>query len=194
LLEKEICMYKVSATPRFTGMSSLAIASAICLAVSACKDVRAEADTPSPRAKLVMLEDGTTMTARRGTLGRQLADWLALDGAGSRNFSLGSDAFRSNTAQFSPAGIERAVDLGTVLRATPSAKLTILGDGTGEDALARRRAHALAKFLGSRGILAGQVRVTSEQGTSQSVTLTPPSSLSLRLDRTASVIPVEPSA
>lgn len=136
------------------------------VALTSCKDVRAAPDdahatreAPAPEGELVMLADGTTMVARKGTLSRSVADWLAGDEPTSRMFAFGSVAFVPETARLSPHGLGSAADLGTLLRATPSAQLTL--DGAA-DPLTEARAQTLAHFLGERGILPNQVQVVSE--------------------------------
>jgi len=107
-----------------------------------------------------MLADGTTMIARKGTLSRNVADWLAGEEPSSRIFAFGPGAFVAESARLSPHGLGSAADLGTLLRATPSAQLIL--DGAG-DPMAEARANTLADFLAKRGILPNQVMVTTDQ-------------------------------
>lgn len=163
--------------------STLVMIVGAAMSVAGCNEVRAAPESPSPRAELVLLADGTTMVAHKGTLSRDLADWLAGDGAASRNFTLGSDSFHRNSAKLSPAGLGRAVDLGTLLRATPSATLTLSAMGTASDPLAEERAAALEGFLAERGLLKGQVRVAAAQDTVFAAPIAQPGTLALRLSR-----------
>lgn len=165
------------------------------LFLSACNDVKAAPEVPSPRADLVALGDGTTMVARQGSLSRDIADWLASEGADSRSYFFGSDAFRPETAQLSPVGLSRAVDLGTLLRATPSAKLVLYGSRNEEDSLAESRSTTLTSFLNKRGILAGQVRVATADDVPPSASPHQQSgTLSFRLHRGPSVVSDNPDS
>jgi len=170
-------------------MVSLALIGAAGPSLSACNDVEAAPEAQSPRADLVVLGDGTTMVAREGALSRDIAEWLAGKGSDSRSYPFGADGFRPETAQLSPAGLSRAVDLGTLLRATPNAKLVLYSDGNEADALAESRAETVASFLGERGVLAGQVRVASMPGDAASGARRHHSGgLSFRLDRSAPAV------
>ncbi|HWW56036.1 MAG TPA: hypothetical protein VN047_03995 [Sphingopyxis sp.] len=138
------------------------------LALTSCNDVNAASeDTPATRnaptsgGELVMLADGTTMVARKGTLSRNVADWLAGDAPDSMRFAFGSDAFVPQTARLSARGLGNAADLGTLLRATPDAQLILGGDADIVGPLAEARARTLARFLADRGILPNQVRVVT---------------------------------
>lgn len=174
---------------RLQTMVSVALIGAAGLSLSACNDVEAAPEAPSPRADLVVLGDGTTMVAREGALSRDIAVWLAGEGSDSRSYAFGADGFRPDTAQFSPAGLSRAVDLGTLLRATPNAKLVLYSDGNEADALAESRAETVASFLGERGVLASQVRVASMSGEAASGSRRHRSGgLSFRLDRSSPAI------
>jgi hypothetical protein len=153
------------------------------VSLAGCNEVRAAPESPAPRAELVVLADGTTMVARKGTLSRDLADWLAGDGAASRDFTLGSDSFHLNSAKLSPAGLGRAVDLGTLLRATPGATLTLSAIATPNDPLADERAATLEVFLAERGLLKGQVRVAPAEETVFAAPIVQPGTLALRLSR-----------
>lgn len=179
-------MFKAIPDRRFSRAVAAVLLVAAGGTVSGCNDVQAAPETSSPQAELVMLRDGSTMVAREGTLSREIADWLDADGPASRSFALGSDAFIPDSAQLSPAGLGRAVDLGTMLRANPGAKLVLDKGASHDDKLADARAAALARFLGQRGIMKGQVSVApSEEASSATSALAQPWSLSFRLDRGA---------
>lgn len=176
-------------------MVTLALIGAAGLSLSACNDVEAAPEAPSPRADLVVLGDGTTMVAREGALSRDIADWLEGGGSDSRSYVFGADGFTPETAQLSPVGLSRAVDLGTLLRATPNAKLVLYTDGNEADALAGSRAETVASFLGERGILPGQVRVApTRDGAASGSRRHHSEGLSFRLDRSAPVIATDPDA
>lgn len=179
----------------FQTLFSLALFGAAGFSLSACNDVEAAPETPSPRADLIVLGDGTTMVAREGARSRDIAEWLKGEGSGSRSYAFGTDGFIPESAQLSPLGLSRAVDLGTLLRATPNAKLVLYSDGNAVDALAESRAETVASFLGERGVLAGQVRVAS---TPDVVGAGSPrhrsGSLSFRLDRSSPTIATDPDA
>lgn len=137
------------------------------LALTACNDAsaaREESDgareASAPGGELVMLADGTTMISRSGTLSRNVADWLAGDEPSSRMFAFGPGAFVAETGLLSPHGLGTAADLGTLLRATPNARLIL--DGAASP-MAAARAQTLANFLAQRGILSNQVMVSTDE-------------------------------
>jgi len=127
-----------------------------------------------------MLADGTTMIARKGTLSRNVADWLAVDEPSSRIFTFGPGAFVAESPRLSPHGLGSAADLGTLLRATPGTQLIL--DGTGNP-MTEARANTLANFLAERGILPNQVKVTTDAKVEHVGAAKAPDSLSFWLER-----------
>jgi hypothetical protein len=173
--------------PHFRPTLSISLLAVAALALTSCKDVsaapedvRATREAPSPKGELVMLADGTTMVARKGTLSRNVADWLAGDQPSSGTFEFGPRAFVPDTARLSPHGLGRGADLGTLLRATPSAQLILNGTA---DPLTEARAQTLARFLGARGILPSQVRVATGASAERASEPKGPDNLSFWLER-----------
>ncbi|WP_447752133.1 hypothetical protein [Sphingopyxis fribergensis] len=157
------------------------------LALTSCNDASAAREdsgaareATGPRGELVMLTDGTTMIARKGTLSRNVADWLAGDEPSSGIFAFGPGSFVAESARLSPDGLGNAADLGTLLRATPNAQLIV--DGAASP-MAEARAQTLADFLYERGILPNQVKMTTDAKAGQAGAAKGPDSLSLWLER-----------
>lgn len=163
---------------------SISLVAFAALALTACNDAsaaREESDGASaPGGELVMLADGTTMIARSGTLSRNVADWLAGDEPSSRMFAFGPGAFVAETGRLSPHGLGTAADLGTLLRATPNARLIL--DGAASP-MAAARAQTLADFLAQRGILSNQVMVSTDEETGPKGAANAPDHLSFWLER-----------
>lgn len=166
---------------------SISLVTLAAIALTACNDARgaredgdAARETSYPSGDLVMLADGTTMMVREGTLSRHVADWLAGDEPRSRIFAFGPGAFVGETGRLSPQGLGSAADLGTLLRATPNARLIL--DGTASP-MTEARARTLANFLAQRGILSNQVTVTTGAKAGQEGAVGTPDSLSFWLER-----------
>lgn len=174
--------------PHLRQAMSISLTAFAALALTSCNDASVARDNAGaaraasvPVGELVMLADGTTMTARKGTLSRNVADWLAGDEPSSRLFAFGPSAFVSETAKLSPHGLGSAADLGTILRATPGAQLILNGT---TNPMTEARAQTLADFLAERGILPNQVKVmTTDTKAEQGGVTKAPESLSFWLER-----------
>lgn len=88
---------------------------------------------------IVALADGSTMAAPRGTVGRDLVDWLARRESGQKTFELGGQEFLGRTAELTPQSRGRVPRLIAMLRANPDVKVVIVGhtDPSGDQAADR---------------------------------------------------------
>lgn len=132
------------------------------LLIQACSDGEAASETRStPTNKVVALSDGTTLVVPPDSLARSLVDWTRKSDSSSEQFSFGDEAFLTGSSRFSKLGIQRATNLGLILRGTPDMILSLPVTEPGETDvvdLKSRRSLALAAFLKNRGILADQIR------------------------------------
>jgi outer membrane protein OmpA-like peptidoglycan-associated protein len=98
---------------------------------------------------IVALADGSTMAAPRGTVARDLVDWLASREPGQKNFELGGKEFVGRTAELTPESRGRVPHLIAMLRANPDVKVVIVGhtDPSGDEAADRALSQARADVL-----------------------------------------------
>ena len=98
---------------------------------------------------IVALADGSTMAAPRGTVGRELVDWLATNEPGQKLFELGGQEFVGRTAELTPESRGRVPHLIAMLRANPEVNVIIVGhtDSSGDLAADRAISQARADVL-----------------------------------------------
>ena len=104
---------------------------------------------------VVALADGSTMVAERGSLGREMADWLNLRQPGDAKFLLAGDAFEPGSAEPTAASqrrIQRFVALMRGNRGITAQIVVFSDDAPGGRGLAERRAGRLRTDLLSRGL------------------------------------------
>jgi outer membrane protein OmpA-like peptidoglycan-associated protein len=135
------------------------------LLVQSCKSQPQPVAAPAGSSKdIVVLADGATIVAPEGSRDRAMTDWMKSAEAAPARFAFEQSLFETGSAELSPQGLGDAAKLATVLRATPDARVALIGGGSGEaspeDAsLAQRRREALAAFLKERGIGADRLEL-----------------------------------
>lgn len=151
------------------------LAAALVLSIRACTAEPEQHYKVGPEGSgIVALDDGSTLVAKKGTVGRDLVDWLAGRGGGERSFELGGHQFVGRTMQPTAETVGRISRLVAMLKANPDVKATIVGhtDLSGnekeDDAIALERATTLADLLQDRGIEAERLKIES-RGASQPV-------------------------
>lgn len=125
---------------------------------------------------IVVLADGATIVAPAGSSARALADWMKAAEAAPARFAFEQDLFETRSAKLSRHGLGEAAKLATVLRATPDARVALVGGGIAkaspQDAsIAQRRRETLAAFLKDRGIGADRLELGSGEASSASLQL-----------------------
>ena len=116
---------------------------------------------------IVVLADGATVVASRGSRDRAMADWLNGASKSGHSLTLATDIFEARSARLTEPGIGDAAKLATILQATPDARILIIGRGDPHDdpgngqLIGQMRSDALASFLEDRGISADQIRTAS---------------------------------
>ena len=151
------------------------LAAALVLSVRACTAEPEQHYRVGPEGSgIVALDDGSTLVAKKGTVGRDLVDWLARRGDGQRSFELGGHQFVGRTMQPTAETIGRLPRLVAMLKANPDVKAMIVGhtdpsgDAKEDQAVALERARTLARLLEDRGIETDRLMVES-RGASQPV-------------------------
>lgn len=141
--------------------SPLMIAGAA-LALQSCGSEKVEAaPSKGPTNSLVTLPDGSTIVAAKGTLTRGIGEWLQSRKGDSAQFQFAG--FHETKPRLTSAGIGRAADLATILRASPATKVEFAGD--------EAQAESLSRFLIDRGIGEERLKVVPAAGLG-TVTLT----------------------
>ncbi|AMU93278.1 hypothetical protein AOA14_01520 [Sphingopyxis terrae subsp. terrae NBRC 15098] len=134
--------------------SALSIAAAT-LSLQSCGASDVEAAPPAgPLNNVVTLPDGSTLAAAKGSLSRNIAEWLASRDGQKGEFAFGG--FAEDRPILTRAGIGQAADLSNILRAAPAASMEIAGDAG--------QARALAHMLGDRGIAPDRMKVVPAAG------------------------------
>jgi outer membrane protein OmpA-like peptidoglycan-associated protein len=119
---------------------------------------------------IVVLSDGATMVARPGTRDRAMAEWIAAAKEREAGFAVGDKMFVRGSNRMTAEGLGDAATLATILRATPDARIAIIGIGedanreAGTTRLADQRARALATFLEERGLKDDRWHITPQTG------------------------------
>jgi outer membrane protein OmpA-like peptidoglycan-associated protein len=147
-------------------LSAAFLAGAAVLSLQSCKgETEVAVERPGTSDDIVVLPDGATMVARSGSRDRAMAEWLTAARGEGEAFVFGDAAFIPGTARLSREGLGDGATLVTLLRATPDARLRLVGQAdaadhvAGGDALARKRGEALAAFLVDRGIPADRLEI-----------------------------------
>ena len=144
------------------------LAAALVLSVRACTAEPEQQYKVGPEGSgIVALDDGSTLVAKKGTVGRDLVDWLAGRSDGQRSFELGGHQFVGRTMQPTAETIGRLPRLVAMLKANPDVTARIVGhtDPSGntkeDEAIALERARTLAGLLEDGGIEAERLKVES---------------------------------
>ncbi|NYF32554.1 hypothetical protein [Sphingopyxis sp. JAI108] len=136
-------------------MTSVLAIGAATLSLQSCGSEPVEAAPPEEvKSVLVTLPDGSTMAATKGSLAREMGDWLASRDGQSRAFTF--QGFDEDRPRLTSAGLGRAADLATVLRAAPAATIEIAG-GEGQIGV-------LAHLLEDRGIAPERMKIVPAAG------------------------------
>jgi hypothetical protein len=156
-------------------LGGVALIVAIILGLKACQDGTLALHPPKIPApvdlsSIVILHDGSVLTAPQGTIGRDLVDWLASPTRTSRYFELGGQEFVGRSAEptiDSKVRIERLVDM---LESSPDVTVKVLGftAATGNRAadlrLSRARADWVVEALHDDGIARSRLSAEGRGG------------------------------
>lgn len=144
------------------------LVAAIILSIRACQQAPKQRDQGSPDdSGIVALRDGSTLLAKRGTVGRDLVDWMAGRGESQRSFELAGHQFIGRSMQPTAETLGRLPRLVAMLKANPDVKAMIIGhtdpsgDAIADRAVALNRAQTLASLLADGGIDARRLTVAS---------------------------------
>jgi outer membrane protein OmpA-like peptidoglycan-associated protein len=124
----------------------------------------AGAASPSGDGEIVALRDRSTLLVPKGSVGRDLVDWLASGEVAPAKFELGGQHFVGRTAEPTPELIGRATRLVALLRANPDVSATVVGhtdrssDAEADQALSLTRAQRMVQLLVSEGIRQTRLR------------------------------------
>lgn len=150
------------------------LVTSVTMALKSCGEQHASDGraTGGDASGLVSLQDGSTLIAEPGTVGRDLVDWLAAREPGRKVFELGGQEFIGRTAQPTSESLGRATRLIAMLRANPDVRMTIVGhsDPSGDEradiALSLARAQTLYRLVRDGGIAPARLEVLA-RGSSQ---------------------------
>lgn len=149
-------------------LSTALLAGAAALSLQSCNgEAEVAVERPGGSDDIVVLPDGATIVARRGSRDRAMAEWLTGASVEGEAFVFGDATFLPGTARLSRDGLGEGATLATLLRATPDARLRLVGQAdapqpnVGDDSLAHKRGQALAAFLVDRGIPADRLEIVS---------------------------------
>ena len=100
-------------------------------------------------ASIVGLRDGQTLVAAKGTVGREIVDWLASRRPGHRYFELGGRQFVGDTTEPTAESSARVGRLVAMLRANRDVSVRVIGysDDSGSPLEDQQRSEALARRL-----------------------------------------------
>ncbi len=148
------------------------VAAAALLALSACgraeKEAAANAQAAAaagPHSELIGLPNGATISVEPGSVGQQLATYLASTDPAPRSFQIGGDQFEDWSATARPAVRAMVPGLVELLKSYPQVKLRIIGhtDNVGDAEanlkLSRDRADTAKRHLVEAGISEGRIEV-----------------------------------
>jgi outer membrane protein OmpA-like peptidoglycan-associated protein len=116
---------------------------------------------------VVALPHGATLLERRGTAGRNIADWLATHAQGVRSFEIGGNQFLGDTAEPTADSMARISRLAAMLKAARDVSVTVVGHASAEQTddlgleLAARRAQRIRLELMRFGIAGNRIAVES---------------------------------
>lgn len=149
-------------------VSTVLLAGTAALSLQSCKgEAEVAVERPGSSADIVVLPDGATMVARNGSRDRAMADWLIAAPGKGEAFVFGDSTFVPGTARLTRDGLGEGATLATLLRATPDARLRLVGQAdaaqpvAGDASLGFKRGQALAAFLVGRGIPAERLEIAS---------------------------------
>lgn len=113
---------------------------------------------------IVELRDGSTIVAERGSLGREMVDWLGANPSGEASFLLAGEPFQPDSAVPAADGWGRTTRFIAMMRANPDVKAQIVVFATkSRDSeatqLASERARRLQSELVTRGVSASRLVV-----------------------------------
>ena len=118
---------------------------------------------------IIALRDGSTIIAERGSLGREMADWLNQGHRGEAKFLVAGDPFEPGSdapTQQSEARISSFVAMMKANRGV-SARIVVYADDTaGSSALAAQRAERIRALLVARGVSARRLTVEAKPAAS----------------------------
>lgn len=106
-----------------------------------------------PVDSVVVFPNGSTLVAPRGTIGRQIADWLNSGRVGSRLFDVGGTQFTGQSLEPTMETEARLQRLATMLKANRDVRLSIIASA----GLESSRAARLLKVLARDGVAPGQL-------------------------------------
>ncbi len=142
------------------------------LAVAACgrgekaPDANAQASVAvESRTELIGLPNGATITVERGSVGQQLATYLASTDPAPRSFQIGGDQFADWSATARPEVRAMVPGLVELLKSYPAVRLRIVGhtDNVGDAAanlkLSQDRAETARRHLVDAGIAEARIEV-----------------------------------
>jgi outer membrane protein OmpA-like peptidoglycan-associated protein len=116
---------------------------------------------------IVALPNGSTLLEPRGTVGRNIADWLDAHPQGVQSFEVGGNQFVGDTAELTPESVERIGKLAAMLKADRNVSVAIIGhsateadDGLSQD-LALGRARRVRDELIQSGVPLGRISAES---------------------------------
>lgn len=136
-------------------LTSVFAIGAVTLSLQSCGSEPVEAaPAKAATSSLVTLPDGSTMAAATGSLTRRMGDWLATRDGQSKTFLF--QGFDEDRPVLTSAGLGRAADLATVLRAAPAATIEIAGD--------EAQIRVLAQLLEDRDITAERMTIVPAAG------------------------------
>ena len=100
-------------------------------------------------ANIVGLRDGQTLVAAKGTVGREIVDWLASRRPGRRYFELGGQQFVGDTTEPTAESRARLGRLVSMLRANRDVSVRVIGysDDSGRPPEDQQRSEARARRL-----------------------------------------------
>jgi len=125
----------------------------------------AAAAAKGPPTELIGLPNGATITVEPGSVGQQLAVYLASTDPAPRSFQIGGDQFEDWSATARPAVRAMVPGLVELLKSYPAVRLRIIGHtdnvGTAEAnlKLSRDRAETAKRHLIDAGISEGRIEV-----------------------------------
>lgn len=128
----------------------LALVVAAGLAVKSCGETRPVAtQKAADLSAVVALPNGSVMTAPKGTVGRDMVDWLASADDTERRFELGGKEFDGRSIEptiESKVRIERGV---AILKANPTVSVAVIGytNASGDPAADMKLSQARAEWI-----------------------------------------------
>ncbi|MBC9032642.1 OmpA family protein [Sphingomonas sp. JC676] len=135
-------------------------------------------DTPAANATdagvdnsaIVALHGGSTLIAERGTVGREIVDWLASSAPQGR-FELGGRQFDGRSAEPTIEAQARLTRLIQMLKSDSDVHILLVGhsdrsaDAAADQALSEARARAVRRILEASGIFSTRIKVEGRGGT-----------------------------